>query len=82
MTSTTLKTQNLFTTIYMYHHVNESKSLTALKHFLIWFSLLFMGSISIILLKANDLKIPQRQAIITINVKDKINICTPGEKDQ
>lgn len=82
VTTSSLLNKIFIAAIHMPYHINESKISTALKHFLVWFSLLFMGSISVILLKAGDLKIPQHQTVITVNIKDKINICTPGEKDQ
>lgn len=59
----------------------EAHYSAAFKHFLLWFSVFFMGIITFFLLKKNDVKIPQKTLSITINLKDKINICLPDEQE-
>ncbi len=39
-----------------------------------------MVVVSFLLVRKNDIKIPQRDILVKVNIKDKINICFPGDK--
>ena len=66
---------------YNRYHGSEAHYSKAFKHFLLWFSVFFMAIITFLLFKKNDIKIPQKTVSITIDIKDRINICLPDEQE-
>lgn len=66
----------------MFYHKKESKSSILTKYFLFWGGLISMVIIFILLLGRSDIKIPQKDIVVTIDIKDKVNICLPDEKSE
>lgn len=64
----------------MFYHRRESKLSIFIKHSLFWGGLVFMGVVSFFLIRKNDIKIPQRDIVVKVDIKNKINICLPDEK--
>jgi hypothetical protein len=66
----------------MFYHRRESKLSIFIKHSLFWSGLIFMLVISFVIIKKDDIKIPQKNIVIKLDIKDKINICLPDEKNK
>ncbi len=64
----------------LYSH-DDSKSARIIKHIIFWTSLFFMFGLFIFIV-FDENKMPQRQVRIEIDVKNKVNICLPDEKDK
>lgn len=63
----------------MFFHKRESKLLITLKYGFFWVGLLLIMLTFFNLTRKSDLRIPQKEVVLTIDVKDKINICLPSE---
>jgi hypothetical protein len=64
----------------MFYHRRESRLSIFIKYFLFWAGLLSMALVAFLLLRKNDIKVPQRDVVVKVDIKDKINICLPDEK--
>jgi hypothetical protein len=64
----------------MFHHKHESKLSIFIKHSLFWVGLIVIVLTFISLSKRSDIKIPQREITVKINLDNKINICLPDEQ--
>jgi len=51
-------------------------------HFLFWTAFLFFSVMFLVLIRKNDIKIPQREIVLKVDIKDKINICLPDEHNK
>jgi hypothetical protein len=41
-----------------------------------------MAAITLLMVAKNDIKIPQREIVLKVSIKDKINICLPDEQNK
>jgi len=66
----------------MFYHRRESKLSIFIKYSLFWSGLIFMIVITFLMVGKNDIKIPQRDVMLKVDIKDKINICLPDEQNK
>jgi hypothetical protein len=66
----------------MFYHRRESKLSIFIKYSLFWTALASMVIITLLIVRKNDIKIPQRDIILKVDIKDKINICLPDEQNK
>ncbi len=66
----------------MFYHRRESKLSIFIKYSLFWSGLIFMAAITLLMVTKNDIKIPQRNIVLKVSIKDKINICLPDEQNK
>ncbi len=65
----------------MFYHPSDNKSTVIIKHLIFWISLIAMLVLFVFLFR-DDSKLPQREIIVQIDIKNKVNICLPeDEKD-
>ncbi|MES2677578.1 MAG: hypothetical protein V4612_04620 [Pseudomonadota bacterium] len=68
-----------------FYHKKESKFVMLTRHlsgrFLFWSAFLFFSVMFLAMIRKNDIKIPQRDVTVKVNIKDKINICLPDERN-
>ncbi len=64
----------------MIYHPRENKVTKIIKIFAFWSSILAMIWLFIMMFY-DDVKIPQRQAVLKIDLKNKVNICSPEKDD-
>jgi hypothetical protein len=64
----------------MIYHPKEKKVTKIIKLLAFWSSLLLMLWF-VILIFHDDVKIPQRDTAMKLNMKNKINICRPEKED-
>jgi hypothetical protein len=64
----------------MIYHPEEKKVTKIIKLLAFWSSLLLMMWF-VILIFHDDIKIPQQDTVIKLNMKNKINICQPEKED-
>ncbi len=65
----------------MLYNAFDTKFSKITKQLIFWLSLAAMLGLCMFLL-SSETKLPQRQISIDVDIKDKINICTPGEEPQ
>lgn len=65
----------------MIYHPKENKVTKILKLVAFWASLLVMTWF-VILIFHDDVKIPQHDVVMKLNVKNKINICQPEKEEE
>ena len=63
----------------MFYHPNDSKFTMITKHVIFWTGLLTMFGLFIFLIQ-DDARVPQREIVMRINMKDKVNICLPEDE--
>ena len=51
-------------------------------HFLFWTAFVFFFAMFLVLIRKNDIKIPQREIVLKVDIKDQINICLPDEHNK
>ena len=66
----------------LFYRKKESKSSILTKYFLFWSVLISMVIIFALLLGRSDIKIPQTNIAVTIDIKDKINTDLSDEKSK
>ncbi len=64
----------------MFYHRRESRLSIFIKYSLFWTGLISMVVVAFLLVKKNDIKIPQRDVVVKVDIKNKINICLPDDK--
>jgi len=64
----------------MFYHHHDDNFTKITKHLTLWISLLTTLVLFIFLFR-DDIKIPQKEIILKIDVKNKVNICLP-ENDE
>lgn len=62
-----------------FYHRHESKMSIFIKCSLFWIGLILIVVTFISLSHKSDLKIPQREYTIKIDIKNRVNICLPDE---
>lgn len=62
----------------MFYHPSDSKVTLIIKHLAFWGSLIAMFALFIFLFR-DDVKIPQKEITIKIDVKNKVNVCLPED---
>lgn len=60
----------------MFYHPGDNKASVITKHTVFWASLALMTFLFIVLFK-EEVKIPQKQITVKIDIANKINICHP-----
>jgi hypothetical protein len=63
----------------MFYHPYDNKSTIIIKQCLFWACLLSMFVIFIFIF-IDDVKIPQREITMKVDIKDKVNICLPEDE--
>lgn len=63
----------------MFHHPSDNKFTMFTKHSFFWIGLLSMFVLFVFLFR-DDAKIPQREVVIKIDVRDRVNICLPEDE--
>lgn len=63
----------------MFYHPNDSKVTIIIKHAAFWGSLLTMFVLFVFLFR-DDVKIPQKEITLKIDVRNKVNICSPEDE--
>ena len=58
----------------------ESKSTIILRHSLCYAALFFFIAMSAALLIKNDVKIPQKEVVLKVDVQEQIKLCLPDEE--
>lgn len=64
----------------MFYHPNDSKATIITKHLIFWISMFTMIGLFIFLFR-DDVKIPQEEVTLKIDLHNKINVCAPEEDD-
>ena len=64
----------------MFYHPNDNKLTLIIKHLTALFALFSMIALFIYVI-LDDVKIPQRDTTILIDVKDKVNVCLPESNE-
>lgn len=64
----------------MFYHPNDSKFTIILRHSAFWIALLSMFAMFLFFL-GDEINIPQKQVVVEIDVKNRINICLPEGDD-
>ncbi len=65
----------------MIYHPQESKVTKFIKIVAFWTSILGMLWL-VILIFHDDVKVPQKEVVVNIDVKNHVNICLPESKDE
>lgn len=63
----------------MFYHPNDNKITVITKHLIFWVSMFVMCGLFLFSLN-DDIKIPQEEVILEVDIHNKVNICT-AEKD-
>lgn len=63
----------------MFYHPNDNGFTAIVKHLVFWASLITMFGMFILLFR-DDAKIPQKDVIVKLDVKNKVNICQPEDE--
>ncbi len=58
----------------------ENKVIAAMQYIVLWVSLFVMLALFVFIFSA-DTKIPQKNVTVDVDIKNKINICQPQEKE-
>jgi len=61
----------------MLYNIHDSNFSKIIKQLIFWLSLSAMFGLFIFLLK-DEVKLPQRQITIDVDIKNKVNICSPN----
>jgi len=64
----------------IFYIFNDNKAMTITKYVIYWSALPIMLLLAVFLFRS-DIQIPQKEIIVAIDVKDKLNICTPEDDD-
>ncbi len=62
----------------MLYNLHDTGFLKTLKQLIFWLSLTAMFGLFIFLLQ-NEIKLPQRHITLEIDIKNKVNICSPDD---
>ncbi len=65
----------------MFYHPNDTKFTAIIKHAAFWGSFVVMA-LMFIFFAGDEVKIPQKQVSIKIDVRSRVNICVPEENDK
>ena len=63
----------------MFYHPSDNKSTIITKHILFWTGLISMFVIFIFLF-TDEIKIPQKEVTLEVDIKNKVNICRPEDE--
>lgn len=63
----------------MFYHPNDNNVTMFAKHAIFWVGLLSMFALVVFLFR-DEAKIPQREVVIKIDVKNKVNVCLPTDE--
>lgn len=63
----------------MFYHPNDNKFTIMLKHMIFWLVFFTMAT-SLVFVISDDVKVPQKEVVLKIDVKDKVNICLPEDE--
>lgn len=58
----------------------DNRVFAAMQYVVLWVSLFAMFALFILLFRA-DFKVPQQQVTMSIDIKNKVNICLPEDED-
>lgn len=64
----------------MLYHPNDNSFTIITRRIIFWTSLVIM-SVAFLFLFNSDAKIPQKEVVLSIDIKNKINICLPDKLD-
>jgi hypothetical protein len=64
----------------MFRIFGHSKLLTAIKYLVILTALVLAIILSLLIVKKNDPKIPQKEVTIHLKLDDKLKICLPADE--
>ena len=62
----------------MFYHPQDNKLTITIKHLAFWTCLISMFVLFIFLIN-DDAKIPQKEVVVEIDIKNKVNICLPED---
>ena len=65
----------------MFYHPNDNKATIIAKYFC--FFVVFLSIIGIVgMIFVNNVKMPQKEMVLKIDINNKVNICLPEEKEE
>ncbi len=64
----------------MFYHSHDDNIARLIKHSMCWVSLAALFLLVVFLIR-DDAKIPQKEIILKIDVKNKVNICLPEDDE-
>ncbi len=64
----------------MFYLPNETRFTKITKHAVFWLSIAVMFAIFIMLFN-DDAKIPRREIVMKVDIRNKVNVCLPEEDD-
>lgn len=65
----------------MFYYTHDSKIINAVRHIVFWTSLFAMFGLFAFVVFTDE-NISQKEKVVQLDLKNKINICTPDDTDQ